>query len=284
MSGGRLVLVPNALDARPGSGEGDLADWLPLGTVRAAAGIRHWVAENARSARAFLKRVDALVPLVLPLQQIAIVEWPRHGEADAAALLGPALEGHTLGLVSEAGLPGLADPGASLVAAAHARGVPVSVLPGPSAIALAVAAGGLEGQRFAFVGYVPSDASARDARLRALEADSRRDGATQVLIETPYRNGALLDAMLRTLAPETRLSVGVGLGTAAAHVRTDTVTGWRAAPTALPADVPAVFSLLAASGSVSPGRRPPAPGQPHPPRPRPAPPSRRTARRPSSST
>ena len=283
----RLVLVPNALDARPGSGESDLGLWLPLGTVRTAAGLRHWVAENARSARAFLKRVDALVPLAVPLQEIAIVEWPRHGEPDVAALLRPALDGHDLGLLSESGLPALADPGASLVAAAHDRGVPVTALPGPSAIALAVAASGLEGQRFAFVGYVPSDAGARDDRLRALEADSRRDRATQVLIETPYRNAALLDAMLRVLAAETRLSVAVGLGTRSERVRTGAVSGWRSAPVDLPPDVPAVFSLLAAgTAPLSPARRPPA-GRPGPPPHRPRrkrSPWRRRARPPSSSS
>jgi 16S rRNA (cytidine1402-2'-O)-methyltransferase len=281
-----LVLVPNTLDARPGSGDSDLADWLPLVTVRTAAGLRHWVAENARSARAFLKRVEALVPLALPLQQVSIVEWPRHGEADAAGLLRPALDGHDLGLLSESGLPALADPGASLVAEAHARGVPVTVLPGPSAISLAVAASGLEGQRFAFVGYVPADGPSREARLRALEADSRRDRATQVMIETPYRNGALLEAMLRTLAADTRLSVAVGLGTDRSAIRTDRVAGFRATPMALPADVPAVFSLLASAGPVSPGRRPPD-GRPAPTpreRPGPPPPSRRTRRPPASST
>lgn len=281
-----LVLVPNTLDARPGSGDSDLGDWLPLVTVRKAAGLRHWVAENARSARAFLKAVDALVPLAVPLQQIAIVEWPRHGEADAALLLRPALDGFDLGLLSESGLPALADPGATLVAEAHARGVPVTVLPGPSAISLAVAASGLEGQRFAFVGYVPADAPSRDARLRTLEADSRRDRATQVLIETPYRNVALLESLLRTLCGDTRLSVAVGLGTARSIVRTDAVAGWRATPTALPADVPAVFSLLAAAGSISPDRRSPG-GRPAPRPPvraRPTPPSRRTTRPPSSST
>lgn len=289
MSGGRLVLVPNALDARPGSGESDLSDWLPLGAVRRAAGIRHWVAENARSARAFLKRVDALEPLAAPLQQIAIVEWPRHGDADVDAMLAPALEGHALGLISESGLPALADPGAALVAAAHVRGIAVDVLPGPSAIALAVAASGLEGQRFAFVGYVPSDAPQRDERLRALEADSRRDRATQVMIETPYRNAALLDAMLHVLAADTRLSVSVGLGTPQAVVRTGTVARWRDAPLAVPGDVPAVFSLLAASGeplSASrrrPGGRPAPPSHPRRPR-RSRAPSRRRARRPASST
>lgn len=285
-----LVVVPNALDARPGSGETDLADWLPLGTVRRAAGIRHWVVENARSARAFLKGVGAIVPLAAPLQAIAIAEWPRQGgaEDDVSLLLRPALDGHALGLLSDSGLPGLADPGAALVAAAHARGVPVEVLPGPSAIALAVAASGLDGQRFAFVGYVPADAAARDARLRDLEAASARDRATQLCIETPYRNRALLEALLRVLRPATRVSVAVGVGTAHASVRTDTIEGWRRRPADLPTDVPAVFAWLAAPGGadVSPARGPERPRTAMPSRDRrPArPASRRRARRPSSST
>ena len=195
---GRLLLIPNTLDLgtlAEGAPPPDLQEVLPLGAVRAAAGLRHWVAENARSARALLKRVNAVVPLVVPLQEIEIRELPRppKGGARAAApaidwvaLLAPALQGHDLGLVSEAGLPAIADPGAALVRAAHAQGIAVLPLSGPSSLMLALGASGLNGQSFAFVGYLPTDSAARTLRLRELEAHSRRQQQTQLLIETPY--------------------------------------------------------------------------------------------------
>jgi len=250
---GTLYLVPNALDVGTSDATADLGERLPLGTLRTAARLGHWVCESAKTTRAFLKRVDAVCRLERPLQQIAIVELPRapKGRPDAAAfegdrLLGPALGGDDIRLISEAGLPAVADPGALLVAAAHAAGVRVIALPGASSITLAVAASGLNGQSFAFVGYLPIEGTERGARIRELEALSRRAGQTQLMIETPYRNEALLGALLAHLQPTTRLSVSCGLTTVAAFTRTDTVQGWKAAPTALPSDVPAVFALLAA--------------------------------------
>jgi 16S rRNA (cytidine1402-2'-O)-methyltransferase len=250
-SPGTLVLVPNTLDL--GLPQAPLDTVLPAGVLRRAAALAHWAAEDAKTARAFLKRVHELVPLARPLQQIAITELPRprkgSGEAVPAAawhsLLAPALAGEDLGLISEAGLPAIADPGAALVEAAHAAGVPVLPLVGPSALLLALAASGLEGQSFAFVGYLPQDAAARTTRLRELELLSRRLGQTQLMIETPYRNDALLRAMLETLAPGTRLSVSAGLTTAAAFTRSAGVDDWRRSPSALPDRVPAVFALLA---------------------------------------
>lgn len=253
---GTLWLVPNTLDLGGGPAETlpPLEDVLPLGVIRRAAGLAHWVAEDAKTARAFLKRVGAVVPLALPLQQVDIRELPRLAKgggapaagpkpADWQALIAPALAGHDLGLISEAGLPAVADPGAALVAAAHAAGVPVIPLPGPSSLLLALAASGCNGQRFAFVGYLPQDAAARAQRLRELEARARREGEAQICIETPYRNAALLQAMLATLAPATRLAVACGLTLAGGFTRSDTVAGWRARPVALPARLPAVFTL-----------------------------------------
>ena len=186
------------------------------------------------------------------MQQIAIVELPRPpkgradtGPFDGAGLLAPALAGSDLGLISEAGLPAVADPGALLVAAAHRAGIRVVALPGASAITLAVAASGLNGQSFAFVGYLPVDAESRTARIRELEATSRRLGQTQVMIETPYRNSALLAALVAQLQPSTALSVSVGLTLASESTRSEPVERWRTSAGALPADVPAVFSLLA---------------------------------------
>jgi 16S rRNA (cytidine1402-2'-O)-methyltransferase len=160
-------------------------------------------------------------------------------------LLAPAQTGHDIGLISEAGLPAVADPGAALVQAAHALGVTVVALPGPSSLLLALAASGLNGQSFAFVGYLPVEAQERGVRIRELEALSRRLNQTQLMIETPYRNAALLGALLAHLNPATRLSVSSGLTLAGGFTRTDTVAAWRAGPHQLAADVPAVFSLLA---------------------------------------
>jgi 16S rRNA (cytidine1402-2'-O)-methyltransferase len=247
---GTLLLVPNALDLGAGS---ELDDVLPRGVLERAAVLAHWVAEDARSCRAFLKRVDHQVPLAQPLQAIRIDELPRprkgSGEAVAPAawlaLLQPALQGHDLGLISEAGLPAVADPGAALVAAAHAAGVPVMPLAGASSLMLALAASGLDGQSFAFAGYLPQEGAARAARVRELEALSRRLRQTQLFIETPYRNAALLATLLQTLAPATRLSVSCGLTLAGGWTRSETVAGWRARPPAMPERVPAVFALLA---------------------------------------
>jgi 16S rRNA (cytidine1402-2'-O)-methyltransferase len=257
MSGrsGTLYLVPNTLDfgiAAPGA-PAPLTDTLPLQVLQVAARLTHWAAENAKTTRAFLKRVEEIVPLALPLQQITIHELPRPAKGarspappDLRPLLAPALEGHDLGLISEAGLPAVADPGAALVQAAHALAIPVVALPGPSALLLALAASGLNGQSFAFVGYLPVEAAARDARIRELEASSRRLLQTQIVIETPYRNPVLLAAFISQLKGDTRLSVSCALATPAAFTRSDSIAGWRKAPSPLPADRPAVFALLAA--------------------------------------
>jgi 16S rRNA (cytidine1402-2'-O)-methyltransferase len=251
---GTLYLVPNTLDfgCPPGS-EPDVQEILPLGVIRIAARLGHWVAENAKTTRAFLKRVDAVVPLSQPLQTLAITELPRaqKGPAKAAPvalapLLQAALQGHDVGLISEAGLPGVADPGAALVQAAHELGLDVVALPGPSSLLLALAASGLNGQSFAFVGYLPVESNERSARIRELETLSRRLGQTQLMIETPYRNEALLSALLASLNAGTKLSVSCGLTLAGAFTRSGTVAQWNARPKRLPADVPVVFSLLAA--------------------------------------
>lgn len=250
---GTLYLVPNTLDfGAPGAAPA-LEDVLPLGVIRCAARLGHWIAESAKTTRAFLKRVDAVVPLAQALQTIAIVELPRPQKGgagkgagiDGAALLAPALQGHDMGLISEAGLPAVADPGAAVVAAAHALGIAVVALPGASSLLLALAASGHNGQSFAFVGYLPTDAAARAARIRELEALSRRHAQTQLMIETPYRNATLLAALLEHLQGATRLSVSCGLTLASGFTRSDGVAAWRARPLAMPADVPAVFSILA---------------------------------------
>lgn len=253
---GRLVLVPNTLDL--GAQPQPLDELLPAAALRRAAGLRHWVVESAKVARGFLKRVDGVTPLVKPLQQMALQELPRarkgSGEQVGAAvwesLLAPALAGQDVGLLSDAGLPAVADPGAGLVAAAHRLGVAVEVLCGGSSLTLALAASGLNGQRFAFEGYLPQATAERDARVRELEQRSRREHQTQLVIETPYRNEALLQALARQLHPETRLAVAWGLTSPGGGCRSQPVAAWRrelSAPGRAPMTdtLPAVFLWLA---------------------------------------
>ena len=253
---GRLLLVPNTLDL--GSEAVPLQQVLPQAVISQAAALTHWVVEDARSTRAFIKRVHAIVPLAVPLQALDIQELPRARKGSGvavpgtqwAALLAPALAGVDLGLLSEAGLPAVADPGAELVACAHAAGLVVQVLAGPSSILMALAASGLNGQSFAFVGYLPQEAAARVARIKELEAWSRRHAQTQICIETPYRNAALFGALVDALAPSTRLSFSLGLTLRDALSRTETVGRWRSmSPSERPQlsdKLPAVFSWLAA--------------------------------------
>ena len=255
---GTLVLVPNTLDLGTDH-EVDLRQVLPQAVIERAARLGFWVAENAKTTRALLKRVSQLVPLAQPLQQIQITELPRPlkggaatGRAAAPALglkplLAPALAGHDIGLLSEAGLPAVADPGAGLVQVAHQLGIPVEPMSGPSSLLLALAASGLNGQSFAFVGYLPVDAAARAARIRELDALSRRSGQTQIAIETPYRNEALMAALVEHLQPGTCLSVASGLTLPGGRCETRTVQGWRSArAAALGGRLPAVFCWLAA--------------------------------------
>ncbi|HSW16000.1 MAG TPA: SAM-dependent methyltransferase [Ramlibacter sp.] len=246
---GRLVLVPAPLDFGCAT-QVPIDSVLPEATLTVASGITHWLCENAKTARAVLKRIGELRPLAAPLQQQLIVELPRElhkkgdtgADFDARPLLQPALDGHDLGLLSEAGMPAVADPGASVVRAAHDLGLVVVPLVGPSSLLLALAASGLNGQNFAFVGYLPQDATQRMQRIRELEALALRTGQTQLFIETPYRNVALLGALLQGLQPGTRLSLSSGLTMADAQTRSATVKSWRAQTSAAP-DGPAVFAI-----------------------------------------
>ncbi len=248
---GTLYLVPAPLDfgCEP---QMPVEQSVPLGTLQAAAGITHWICENAKSARAYLKRIDAVAPLAAALQAQQIQELPREvhkkgdhaGQFDARPLLAPALAGNDVGLLSEAGMPAVADPGSSVVKAAHELGLRVVPLSGPVSLLLALAASGLNGQNFAFVGYLPQEAGERAQRIRELEALALRTGQTQLFIETPYRNTALTQALLQTLQHNTRLAVARGLTLASASVRSETVKAWRSKPAAAADErAPAVFAI-----------------------------------------
>jgi 16S rRNA (cytidine1402-2'-O)-methyltransferase len=251
VSRGKLYLVPAPLDFGCDS-QAPLQEVMPLGTLQAAAGLTHWICENAKSARAFLKRIDGVVPLAAPLQAQQIQELPREvhkkgdhqaGQFDARPLLAAALAGNDIGLLSEAGMPAVADPGSSVVRAAHELGIAVMPLIGPVSLLLALAASGLNGQNFAFVGYLPQDADARTQRIRELESLALRTGQTQLFIETPYRNAALLQALMQTLQHNTRLAVARGLTLASADIRSETVKAWRTRPPGTDDRMPAVFAI-----------------------------------------
>ena len=243
MAAGRLYLVPNLL------GVSAPADVLPQRTLDVARGLAHFVVENAKPARQFLKALGT----ALPLQSIGLVEIGESpGPQRCTELLAPALAGHDLGVLSDAGCPGVADPGAPLVAAAHAAGITVVPLVGPSSLLLALMGSGMNGQRFAFHGYLPVQAQHRADALRRLEAESARDGQAQAFIETPYRNEAMLGAVAAHCRPDTRLCVAVDLTTATESIETLTVADWRRRDVARYAKRPAIFILQATQATSAP--------------------------------
>lgn len=258
MSFGPLFLVPAPLDFGCDA-QADLQAVMPLHTLQVASQLQHWICENAKSTRAYLKRVDAVVPLQNPVQEIHIQELPRaiHKKGDhlaanqvgattafdAKPLLAACLQGQGMGLVSEAGMPAVADPGSSVVRAAHDLGIAVVPLTGPVSLLLALAASGLNGQNFAFVGYLPTDAAQRSKRIRELEALAIKTGQTQLFIETPYRNAALLGALLQTLQPTTRLATSAALTLPSESNRSATVKTWRNKPVELDNRTPTVFLI-----------------------------------------
>ena len=247
---GKLYLVPAPLDFGCAT-QAPLRDVMPDGTLLQASLLTHWICENAKSARAYLKRIHALHPLALPMQQLQITELPREvhkkgdhdGNFDARPLLAAALDGHDIGLLSEAGMPAVADPGSSVARAAHEMGIELVPLVGPVSLLLALAASGLNGQNFAFVGYLPQEASERGHRIRELESLALKGGQTQLFIETPYRNAALWQALLQTLQPTTRLSVSSGLTLPQAVSRSMVAKAWKQQPSPLDNDTPAVFLI-----------------------------------------
>ena len=203
--------------------------------------MRDFVVENARTARRFLSGCGHPGPIATLGMQVL----DEHTKAsEVPGMLQPLREGRALGLLSEAGAPAVADPGALLVRAAHAEGLAVVPLVGPSSILLALMASGLDGQRFRFVGYLPVARIDRLAALRELEARSAADRETQIFIETPYRNDALLADVLKACHDDTRLCVAADLTGAGESVREATVRQWKGSP-ATPGKRPAVFLLLA---------------------------------------
>ncbi|AIU26814.1 SAM-dependent methyltransferase [Pandoraea pnomenusa] len=234
---GTLYLIPNTLGTNT---RGGLPAVLPEEVRAVTAHLKYFVGEQAKSTRAFLK----LVGVSTPIQEIDIRELNVNTPAAAVdALLAPILAGADGGLVSEAGCPAVADPGALLVRRAHEKGVRVVPFVGPSSILLALMASGLNGQSFAFHGYLPTDAGERARRLRELEQRSRKEKQTQIFIETPYRNKAMLDALLQHCDATTLLCVAVDVTQEAEQIVTHQVKGWPHASVELHKR-PAIFLFL----------------------------------------
>ena len=226
---GILYAIPTPLG-------GAAADALPASALALVRSLSDFVVENAKSARAFLKSAGC-DPKVVRIREL-------NETISIPELLKPLREGIPAGLLSEAGCPAIADPGAKLVEAAHRAGIQVVPLIGPSSIVLALMASGLEGQRFAFCGYLPREAQERRSRIKVIEARSRRERETQIFIETPYRNDAMLASLLECLSEKTSLCIATDLTLAGEQIKTQPVARWRGARQAI-GKRPTVFLLLA---------------------------------------
>ena len=215
---------------------------LPANVLATVRPLTYFVVEQAKTARAFLKAAGTDTPL----QELQLEELNEHTKADALdRLLAPLRSDHDVGLLSEAGCPAVADPGANLVALAQQENIRVVPLIGPSSLLLALMASGLNGQRFAFLGYLPAKEAERTKALRDLESDSRKHKQTQLFIETPYRNKAMFEGILQTCSPTTRLTVATDLTLPSESVVTLTIAQWKKKTPPEIERRPTVFLLLA---------------------------------------
>jgi 16S rRNA (cytidine1402-2'-O)-methyltransferase len=233
---GRLLLIPAPLEQVP-----DPRPWLCEPDQRLAGSLIRFYVETPKTARTWLKAL----PVTAPLQALQITALPAPAAStDWQPWLAPMGAGETVGLLSDAGCPGIADPGSGLVRAAHAGGIEVHPLIGPSSLLLALMASGLNGQRFTFQGYLPVD---RGARLQAIQRLAQRSAAEQetvIVIETPYRNQALADSLLEALPAGARLCLAIDLTGRAQRIGSKTIAHWRRDPPTLPKKLPAVFLFL----------------------------------------
>ena len=235
MNKGKLYLIPTPL------GDNDPAEVLPGSVMEKACSLRVFVVEETRTARRFLSRYG----LKGHIGELEFHELNEHSSAADIEALGALFDsGEDVGLLSEAGLPAVADPGAELVGLCHRRGIEVVPLVGPSSLMLALMASGLNGQSFAFCGYVPAKTEERRSALKALEKQSAAARRSQIIIETPYRNDSLLADMLQTLAPRTRLCIAADITLPSQFIRTDSIAGWRG-HVPLIGKRPCVFIILA---------------------------------------
>jgi 16S rRNA (cytidine1402-2'-O)-methyltransferase len=233
---GILYLIPVTL------GDDNISSVLPADVISIAQQLDSFVVESEKVARHFLSTIKT----VLPVRQLSLNLLNEHTEdKDVAALLAPLLAGKNIGLMSDAGCPGVADPGAKLVALAHQKGIRVVPLVGPSSILLSLMASGLNGQQFAFLGYLPVDKTQRNQKLKEIEKRSLSHKETQLFIETPYRNQHMLEAILSNCQPNTRLCVACDISLPTEMIVTKTISAWK--NTTLP-DLhkrPTIFLVLA---------------------------------------
>lgn len=224
---GILYLIPNTLVSPTEVGahlEDSMTMVIPSGVREVIAHCTHFVVETPKVARQFLKAAGTDTVLQeLNIQELN-VKTPDNAVKN---LLAPLLAGHDIGLLSDAGCPAVADPGARLVAAAHQAGVRVVPLVGPSSLLLALMGSGLNGQKFAFHGYLPIDAAARIKEIQRLEQESKRHAQTQLFIETPYRNEQLFDTLVKILSPSTYLCIAVDLTLPSERILTLSISQWR---------------------------------------------------------
>ena len=251
MTIGTLFLIPNTLGYYEGQQEGLLAKIIPDTVQAMTAQLSYFVAENAKTTRAYLKFLGQSHPLKLAMQDIQISELNVNTPEKALeGLIQPLLQGHDVGLISEAGVPAVADPGANLVRLAHQKGITVRPLVGPSSLLLGLMGSGLNGQSFAFHGYLPTDVALRAKRIKELEDRSKKEKQTQLLIETPYRNAAMLEALANTCHSATLICVATDLSLPTESIQTRSASDWkkRIAASQLPDfhKKPTVFLFLAA--------------------------------------
>lgn len=236
MALGTLYMVPVTL------GDDNLGCVIPADVIRLVQNLEYFVVENEKSARRFL----ATIKTIKPVRELNFEILNEHSAVkDLPALIAPLLAGHNVGMLSEAGCPGIADPGAMLAALAHRKGIRVTPLVGPSSILLSLMASGFNGQQFTFLGYLPSDKAARINKLKEIEKNSQRANATQIFIETPYRNQHMLEDILANCSPNTQLCIARNVSLANEFVVSKTIAEWK--NTGLP-DLhkqPTVFLLMA---------------------------------------
>ena len=235
MSKGKLYLIPSPL------GDNDPAEVIPASVLELLPMLDCFVVEEVRTARRYLSRAG----LKGHIEGLEFHELNEHTAPEEIAPLVHLFEdGRNVGLISEAGLPAVADPGAALVALCHREGIEVVPLVGPSSLMLALMASGLNGQSFAFAGYIPAKTEERRAAIRRLEKRSAAEKQTQILIETPYRNDALFTDLLATCSGKTLLTVAANITQPDAFIRTQTAARWKEHPVTI-GKRPCVFLLLA---------------------------------------
>ncbi|WP_167341950.1 SAM-dependent methyltransferase [Nonlabens sp. SY33080] len=218
MEKGRLFLIPVTL------GEINPLEVLPISVKKVIEVVDHYIVENEKSARRFIKSIHP--GKSQPSLQLSTLNKFTE-PSELPTFLKPCHEGTHVGLMSEAGVPGVADPGSQVVAMAHEQGIRVQPLVGPSSILMAMMSSGMNGQSFAFNGYLPIDKHDRRKRIKQLESLSLRENQSQALIETPYRNNKLIEELLTALHPETRLCIACDITLPTEYIRTFSVKKWK---------------------------------------------------------